>query len=216
MFAATDNIIAGCGKSVLVSSLIDGLLSSPVKPEVRHIVAFYYCDHADKRTLFLVNIFCCLARQCVGVSGGLPPSTLVILEEIFRQGKIPEIEGLIELILNAIKRKPPLIVFIDGLDELNDEDRKLVFLKLTNLVTEADPCAVKILITSREDTAYLTKAQGIRCFKVRIGASTIAGDIDSFVKHATRELIEQRELILGNPSLEDEISTALIQGAKGM
>lgn len=46
---------AGCGKSVLSSSIVDSLGST-------ENVVYYYCDYSDKRTLDPANLFGTLAR----------------------------------------------------------------------------------------------------------------------------------------------------------
>src|SRR6187402_3454243 len=106
---------AGCGKSVLISCLIDGLLSAKT-PKTEMNVAFYYCDHADKRTLDPVNLFSSIAHQILRTVDELSPNVLVLLESIFQDGQTLEIENLINLILEATKRMASFYVFIDGLD----------------------------------------------------------------------------------------------------
>lgn len=117
--------------------------------------------------------------------------------------------------MEVIKNHPSVIIVIDGLDEVFEKDRKLVFSTVRSLI-EAAASVIKILVASREDTSYLTMVANVPGFKVHIGTSTITEDIDSYVKHTIRALIERTELVLGNPLLEDDITTALVQGSKGM
>lgn len=118
------------------------------------------------------------------------------------------------LIPEAVKKHPSVIIFIDGLDEVLERERKLVFLSIRHLMKVLP--SIKFFIASREDTGYLTKMTNLPSFKVHMRTSIIAGDIDSFVRHAVRGLIDRGELVLGSLLLEDEIATALAQGAKGM
>lgn len=119
------------------------------------------------------------------------------------------------LIPEAVKKHPSVIIFIDGLDEVLERERKLVFSSIRHLM-KVLPSSIRFFIASREDTSYLTKMTNLPSFKVHMRTSIIAGDIDSFVRHTVRDLIDRGELVLGNPLLEDEIATALAQGAKGM
>jgi hypothetical protein len=119
------------------------------------------------------------------------------------------------LIPEAVKKHPSVIIFIDGLDEVLEHERKLVFSSIRHLM-KVLPSSIKLFIASREDTGYLTKVTNLPTFKVHMRTSIIAGDINSFVRHTVRDLVGRGELVLGSPLLEDEIATALAQGAKGM
>lgn len=126
-----------------------------------------------------------------------------------------QVEDLHQLILEAVHDIPSVIIFIDGLDEVLDKDQKLVFSNIRDLI-EAAPSVVKVLLTSREDTSYLIRVVDVPGFRVHIGTENITDDIDIYVKHAIRALIERKELVVGDPLLADDITTALVNGAKGM
>jgi hypothetical protein len=117
--------------------------------------------------------------------------------------------------LEAVHNIPSIIIFIDGLDEVLDKDRRLVFSTIRDLI-EAAPSVVKALFASREDTSYLIGVADVPRFKVHISTNNITEDIDIYVKHAIRTLIERKEMVLGDPLLAGDITTALLNGAKGM
>lgn len=160
-----------------------------------------------------INIFSSLALQVLRTLGELPTGLLGLLENICQDSTTPEIEDISHLLRESMKRIPLAVIILDGLDEVDEDDRKLIFNILKNLVTQA---MVKVFVTSREDTTYLTQVPHVALFRLRVGVNVVAGDIDCFVKHAIRDLIRRRELVIGDPALEDEIFEALSQGAKGM
>ena len=198
-----------------MSSLIDEMLTDSTSDPQRRIT-FYYCDHADKRTLDPVNIFSSLALQVLRTLGELPTSLLVVLERIYRDNTTADLEDVINLLVKAMERVASAVIIVDGLDEVDEDDRKLIFQNLRDIITQATSPVIKTFIASREDTSYLTQLPHVPSFKLRIGIDTVAGDIESYVKHAIRDLISRRELVIGDPALEDEILEALSDGAKGM
>lgn len=117
--------------------------------------------------------------------------------------------------MEVVHNIPSVVIFLDGLDEILDNDRRLVFSNIRNFI-EAAPSVVKVLFASREDTSYLTKIANVSQFRVHIGTNNITADIDTYVKHAVQTLIGRKELVLGDPSLAGLITTALVNGAKGM
>ena len=139
-----------------------------------------------------------------------------MLERICQGNSEPDLEDVVGLLVQAIERATPTIILLDGLDEVNEDDRKVIFKNLQNIFARATPPTLKVLVASREDTSYLTVVPDVALFKRRIGTDAVADDIDCFLKHAIRDLIRRDELIFGDPTLEEEIFEALSKGAKGM
>jgi hypothetical protein len=198
-----------------MSSLIDEMLAKD-NSNTRQNIMFYYCDHADKRTLDPANIFSSLALQLLRTLGELPTTLLEMLERICQDSSTVDLEDFLHLLLKAIERAMSAIIVIDGLDEVDENDRKLIFHHLRDIATRATPPIIKVLVASREDTSYLTQVPDAALFKRRIGIDVVAGDIDCYVQHTIRDLINRKELVIGDPALEEEIFGALSKGAKGM
>ncbi|KAE9367461.1 hypothetical protein N431DRAFT_348615, partial [Stipitochalara longipes BDJ] len=207
--------IPGCGKSVLISSLIDELLAED-NPNTRRNTIFYYCDHADKRTLDPINIFSNLALQVLRTLGDLPSGLLIVLERICQENSKPDLEDVVHLLIQAVERVTSVVILLDGLDEVNENDRKLVFHHLQDIVALATPPMIKVLVASREDTSYLTLVPGVTLLKRRLGTDAVTDDIDCFLKHTIHDLIRRKELVISDPILEEEIFEALSKGSKGM
>jgi len=208
--------VAGCGKSVLTSSLIDRVLSAAGCSDYHNTSAFYYCDHADKRTLEAVNIFSGLAQQLLRSMADIPPVISSLIDNLYSNGsQTPGVESIIHLLLEMIKKNSQITTFfLDGLDEVLDKERNFIFLTLQKFLAMSEK--LKIFVSSREDTTYLIGESSVPNFKVRLDVNCISGDIDNYARHAIRDLIQRGELVLGNLELEEEIFTALTIGAKGM
>lgn len=138
-----------------MSSLIDDMLVDQGSNSKRDII-FYYRDHADKRTLDPVNIFSSLALQLLSRRGGLPTGILAILESVCQDSATADLEDIVRLLLKSMEKIISPIIVLDGLDEVNELNRKIIFHNLNRLVSQASTSVVKIIIASREDTTYLT------------------------------------------------------------
>ena len=174
-----------------MSSLIDEMFSDD-KPDTGRNIAFYYCDHADKRTLDPIKIFSSIAVQVFRTLGELPTSLLAMLEGICQNNSTADLADVVHLLLKAIERVSSVVIVLDGLDEVDENDRKLIFHHLRDISTQATPPMIKVLVASREDTSYLTQIPGVALFKRRIGVDAVAVDIDCYDKHAIRDLINRK------------------------
>ncbi|TVY59373.1 hypothetical protein LCER1_G001100 [Lachnellula cervina] len=146
----------------------------------------------------------------------LPTTVFSTLETLLRDGKKPDIENLIRLIEFSIQRLPSVIMFVDGLDEMSESDRKFVFLLLKTTTGLGATSQVKDFVSSREDATYLMDSPGIPSFKIQISSNTISPDIDRYIKNEIEALRSKGDLVIRDATLEDEIATALVNGAKGM
>jgi ATP/maltotriose-dependent transcriptional regulator MalT len=146
--------------------------------------------------------------------GDLPTDILDSLEDLCQETKASDVDDVIQIIIELTKGLT-LVIFMDGLDEIFEHERKFVFHHLRRFLVQKTS-SVKIFITSREDTSYLTQEPNVRSFKIRIGTNAISSDIESYVKHEVRHLIHRHELVVGNLELEAEIVAALVGGAKGL
>lgn len=107
-------------------------------------------------------------------------------------------------------------MFVDGLDEMSELDRKFVFLLLKTTTGLGATSQVKDFVSSREDATYLMDSPGIPSFKIQISSNTISPDIDRYIKNEIEALRSKGDLVIRDATLEDEIATALVNGAKGM
>jgi len=148
--------------------------------------------------------------------GDLPERLLTLLEKICQKTSTPDLEDVVHLLTQAVQKVTTAVVLLDGLDEVNEDDRKVIFYHLQNIIARTTSPAIKILVSSREDASYMTLVPGVALFKRRIGIDVVADDIDCFLKHAIHDLIRRNELVVGDPVLVEEIFEALSEGAKGM
>lgn len=210
------DVPAGCGKSVLASQVISDMTISK-----KVTLAYHYCDYADKRTLEPINIFSGLIR---GLLEKIEIPTQIeqdILEFYRNDEEPPEVDQVLGILLATLEQFSDAVVFaIDGLDEVAEKDRIVVYSSLKTILNHLgqseNGIVLRLFITSREDVTTNVAVPGTFTFRQQASPSTISMDIGSFVRHSVRHLLESGSLVIGNPSLEEEIITALLDGAKGM
>ncbi|PMD18939.1 hypothetical protein NA56DRAFT_576182, partial [Hyaloscypha hepaticicola] len=212
---------AGCGKSVLISSLIDELYTPAVNdyPKHKKVLAYYYCDHTDKRTLNFVNIFSSIAQQLLrqmSQSSEVPDTLLNMVELAYQDNNGPTPNEASSLLLAIIQRLSTVIIFVDGLDETLDKERNLFFTKMGEILSLASVSVIKLFISSREDITQLNSNPNAQTFHVHITTNSISTDIDAFIGSAVKSLINRGRLVISDLNLETEICRALAGGAKGM
>jgi len=132
-----------------MSSVIDDMLVQDISTPQRNII-FYYCDHADKRTLDPVNIFSSLALQVLRTLGDLPTDLLAILESICHDHATADLEDVIQLVLKSMDKVTSVVIVLDGLDEVDEVNRKLIFHNLEDIVGRAATSVIKVAIASRK------------------------------------------------------------------
>lgn len=203
--------IPGCGKSVLVSSVIDSFNATGT-------FVFYYCDYADKRTLEPSNVFASLAKQALEHVQILPETLASEIEQAEHDGEklANPTEALIILQKSLDLVTSPVFLAVDGLDEATESSQILIYKNLKQLV-ENSGLPVKLLITGRDELGLLLMLDlSIPFARIPLSSTVISLDIENYVRASTRRRISDGLLVIGDPDLEELIIDELVKGAKGM
>lgn len=147
----------------------------------------------------------------------IPEALIAILEADYPdETTSPSLDQIVALLIKAIDELSSVVMFIDGLDELPESDRKLTFSILRKILNEVKS-PVKLFVSSREDVTYLFQSlSGITTFKVHLQTNSISPDIEAYIRHEIDKLIMTGYLVLGNLALKEDILNVLRDGAKGM
>lgn len=197
--------------------MIDGFPSSLVENKKESVAIYYYCDYADKRTLTCDALFSCVFQQLLRCIGQLPDGLLDALDAICPDHTIlPSLDEIVDLFIIALTSFPMAAIFIDGIDEFPENERKMSLSTLQRVLGLASH-PTKLFVSSREDISYLfPQSKDLSTFKVQIRKESIAADVDVYLRSAIKALLANGELRLGDPALADTIFTALSAGAQGM
>jgi hypothetical protein len=178
-------------------------------------VTYHYCDHADKRTLDPCTIFGTLARHLLaGIE--LQPQILELVNQHYGDGdRIPGQKAVLEILSKTIELFEDVFLVLDGLDEVSENDRPIVYEGLQKLMS-THRVPLKLLVMCRDNAAAAFLPIPGRTFAVHVSESAIETDIQGFVRSSVASLLAQGKLVICAPELQEDIVSILIKGAKGM
>lgn len=202
--------IAGCGKTILSSTIVEDLLSSS-ELDMSLAVAYFYFkgDDKDKRT-----------------SSGMLRS---LLKQLFDRGKrtsdvLPEIYGdgnqqpssdqLLSSVGNISREFRDVFIALDALDEC--EELEAVFDVLEEMERWTDS-NVHLVFTSRETKDIKEFVDGLEMKKsmIRLSAAVVKQDIRMYIRdrlRTDRNLKRWRS----HPKVQEEIEESLVNKSDGM
>ena len=203
--------IPGCGKTILASSIVDALMASTVSP--KPIIAYYYCDYANQKTLQAVTILGTMLKQFF-FNGHIPEE----LEKKFPRGygkdaHTLDVGDLSDLLCVAIRRISLAFIVIDGLDECEKASRKVV-LDLLHRLQEIENSTVKSFISCRQEDQILRSFEGVPM--VQMTASSLKDDIQLYVADSVSSRVQSGELRVRDPGLAQDVTDELVNKAQGM
>ena len=196
------------------SNLIDRLIGhAPTQTVPASNVVYYYCDYADQRTLHLDRILGSLLKQLF-INREIPEHVEMQLLEIYAGGtRSPAENALSSLFCSVIASHPGLHIVFDGLDECEKRVWQAI-LKLLKHLGATEQSKVKIFITCVEGGSVSHHLANLAC--LQYSSSSSAEDIRAFVTSEVRSKVEDGELRIRNPKLEQEIISELVTRAHGM
>ncbi|KLP15177.1 uncharacterized protein LW94_11398 [Fusarium fujikuroi] len=191
--------IAGAGKTVLASVIIDHLKQRDTEP-----VGFFYCKHGDPKKRTLLSFLKSTLSQLVAQQDQLVP---YYYDEAIKSGEITlqSVKHCKTLLLHMLQNIPKAYLIVDGLDECDDNERKAIlsFLQETLSICDSlNPAKLRALILSR-DERDIKKALAMATM-IRLGQQDTLQDMKVYIdckasaiqdifrfSDADREYIEQ-------------------------
>ena len=197
------------------SSLIDRLTGDVSTPSAKASkVIYYYCDYADQRTLQLDRILGSLLKQLF-LNYKIPEHIELQLLQIYAGGtRLPAESALSAVFCSSIVALySELYIVFDGLDECAKSVWQAM-LKVFKQVTAMRNSNVKTFTTCVEEGSISHHLANAAC--IQLSSAATKQDIKAFVTSSVRSKIEDRDLRIRNPKLEQDIISELVSRANGM
>ncbi|TEY50625.1 hypothetical protein BOTCAL_0275g00140 [Botryotinia calthae] len=222
------NGIAGCGKSVLTSAVIESLCQEASSMGTAAPVAYFYCSRntAEPERANPEEVLRSILEQVSSNTANLPIRKPVV--ELYKnlkeenRGLLPQeslsLDETTEVLLKILQ-VDPFYVVIDALDECDPGERYNLIESLKTIIDESAN-VVKVFISSRRD--YDIVSQLKESPWISIQPSHISKDIEDYVKKEVSEAIEKKRIVKGRlipeekKEIEQKITQALIEGSQGM
>ena len=181
-------------------------------------VAYYFFDSVQKESLLPGNFLRSILHQLLYIES-LIPTLQRRLEAIFMGPnsiycREPEIDELETLVLDLCDPLQKVIILIDGINELEQDNRKLVMRFLKS--TQQSHAVIKLFIASRPDVDLWKLFSESQLTHINIQAQDTRAEIDSFVDTRVDKEAKNGPLVVCGPAVIDEIKKTLSMKAKGM
>lgn len=182
-----------------------------VDDEIGTVYAYLRYDSTE--TQVLSNLIRAFIKQLC-FRNELDPSLLEFYKEYSRDARVPLYEKLEFHFIQLAKRFCKLFILVDALDEAPQEQRKMIFKMISNLVDKL-PC-VQVFVTSRKEEDIIRMFLQLKAPKIEIEAKNNAMDIEIYVRGQVEALMSQGDLRLQDLSLHEKIVQELVGKADGM
>jgi hypothetical protein len=194
---------AGCGKTVLSSSIIESITAHCDENE-GCVIAYFYFSFSDSVKQHYPNMLRSLIAQ-IASQVDISPDCLISLHRAY-QWSTPPIDALTTALRTLVNEKVFIHVYIlvDALDEIPDTDGRESTCKILDELSQR--LKVYVITTSRREqdiTNYMLECQTIR--DISIQNSEVDRDIQLWVRERLRE---DRKLMKWS-AIHGEIEAAL-------
>ncbi|KAI9775931.1 MAG: hypothetical protein M1839_000720 [Geoglossum umbratile] len=187
---------AGCGKTVLSSTIIHKI-NSTISEEELGVLAYYYISFRDKESQEVYPLVCSLLTQLVrGLVREVRPGQYYLptafrnLYDKYQPASEPTMEDLIATFQGISGESKEIYIVIDALDECplqRDREDIIKFLKEFSLCVQS---SMHILITSREEKDIkdtINEVLGEKCHRVSIQNKRVNDDIRVYLQTSMAE-----------------------------
>lgn len=181
------------------------------------ITAYYFFDSAQKESLSPYTFLRSILHQILRTES-LNPALQRRLEATFigpNGSRKPEIDELEALIIGLCDTLQNVIVLVDGIDEAEQEDQRLVMHFLKNAIQKSQ-AVIKLFISSRpEVNVPIFFSDNGQLTHINIRAQDTQIEIDKVIKFRVENVAKEGSFVVCEPATIDKIIKALKMKASG-
>ena len=200
---------AGCGKTVLCSTIIDKLIEE-CESQVNAGIAYFYFEFNNQSIAQDHNrLLRSLIEQLSSQSGDIP-KPLASLYQRCRNGTVqPMTSDLLKTLHSVIGSFSPFYLVIDAVDECKEKQE---FLRFLNTVAQWMLPQIHVCATSRTDIDAEIRNRRWNCVTMAVEEHLVDADVE---RHVLATIEEDEILNIWDPSQQQDIAKSLIKGANG-
>ena len=179
------------------------------------IVAYFYCDYADRDTLEASVILGTVIQQLLAVKSTIEEAIAVKIRDTFNHGISKPSPGELSRILECIilEYHHRVYIFIDGLDEAGLETQEKVLSNLARLSTSCGTL-LRLYISARKIS--LRSAYFSSCLSLNVSESRVEEDMERYIKASVQIRLRSLPVMLTHPYLEQSAVHELTAKAHGL
>lgn len=162
----------------------------PSTEESQTPCAYYFCDYLDGRTLPATAFFESIIGQLLncGVSRLLQD----FVGKQYKCGRFPDFHlsppealDILVKILTELKQFGPTFIFIDGIDECEEAERRHILSSVHKILSDTENTALKVFISSRDMPDI---SQSLKEWPTaKLVVANVNNDIRSYVEDQVRQ-----------------------------
>lgn len=207
--------LAGCGKTVLSSIIIEHLQKEPLSPHIN--LLYFFFDFNDKEKQSHENMIRTFIQQLYVQEEASRRSLDRPSKQYRDRNEQPSLASLEDIFASMLHRAAHTRIVIDALDESCQQRYTLEWLRRISANQNIAPNKLNIIIASRRE--YDIEAAFRKWISERnvlpIKADDVKKDINNFV-HSQIQLDPRLERWRGYPDVQLEIESKLTKKANGM
>ncbi|KAI2763075.1 hypothetical protein DTO006G1_2214 [Penicillium roqueforti] len=200
----------GMGKTVLISNVVAQLHASR---NTNDIISYYICRADNTASLSARNIIGSLARQIL--DSQIKHAEDESLQRLYEDSNDLNTAEVVDFVLSRLHDDNTYYLAIDGLDECEPvEIRKVAqsMAKLCNMRVKN----FKVLCTGRPELENQLFGAMKPKYKIPVTETKVDLEMDRYIAAAIGNCLEDKQLILGDPTLIVKIFETLKKGSNGM
>lgn len=175
-------------------------------------VAFFFVRFDNPLSLKAETILRSIIRQSMDVQN-ISKEMEIALRSL-DQKLCPSLDDWLAVLRQRIEQSNRFYIFIDGVDECDNSERRDLLRVLSILSTHSLP--LKVFLTSRESLPSEVEERfpDVECLSMANSAAE--SDINLFIEEELQARLSAKDLMVGDPSVVAKIQTVLTQHADGM
>ena len=179
-------------------------------------IAYYFFDAAQKESPSPCAFLRSILHQVLRTES-LNPTLQRRLEAIFigpsgsREPEIEELERLIFELCNTLRK---VIILVDGINEVEQDDRRLVLSFLKDI--QQSQAIIKLFVTTRPETGIPIFFSDGQLTHINIQAHDTRLEIDAFINSRVEKEAKDGSLVVCGPAVIEKIKNVLKMKARGM
>ena len=213
-------LLAGAGKTKLVSTVVSSLRRGRGEGLQREALAYFYCDRNQPDRQSHEQVMRSFVRQLsTPQDSDMIPSCI---EKRYAEEEKPgfassglTFQECCALVSELVGMYTKMTLVLDALDECDRSTRRLLVNEIDKLVSGSTSCVIKVFISSRPDKDIKHHFQGGPnvCISATDNGADIRKFINDTINNSPQDWLEE---VTSAPGLREEIVTTLHEKADGM
>ena len=205
--------IPGCGKTILSSTVLQDV-HQHCQDDPGKVIAYFFFDFNDSKKqdpeMMLCSLLCQLTQQSIKIPAGLD----TLFSTCGSGERQPSIGALLDALQSITQDLPQIYIVLDALDECS---HRTELMEMLRIMMKWNAPNLHILLTSRKERDIETSLEGCIDPKnsICLESQVVDEDIQLYVQ---QRMLNDSALSkwTKDVALQQEIQTALREGAKGM